>query len=73
MLIGVGWKKASRLVRPQFQTKAQSEASQTNQCIKKTRCTGLSDYTRQDLTRATGAARDEQLGEHKTFLKASRW
>ena len=24
-------------------------------------------------TRATGAARDEQLGEHKTFLKASRW
>ena len=25
------------------------------------------------MTRATGAARDEQLGEHKTFLKASRW
>ena len=25
------------------------------------------------VTRATGAARDEQLGEHKTFLKASRW
>ena len=24
-------------------------------------------------TRATGAARDEQLGEHKTFHKASRW
>ena len=25
------------------------------------------------VLRATGAARDEQLGEHKTFLKASRW
>ena len=25
------------------------------------------------VTKATGAARDEQLGEHKTFLKASRW
>ena len=25
------------------------------------------------VTRATGAARDEQLGEHKTFLKTSRW
>ena len=25
------------------------------------------------VSRATGAARDEQLGEHKTFLKASRW
>ena len=25
------------------------------------------------VIRATGAARDEQLGEQKTFLKASRW
>ena len=25
------------------------------------------------VTRATGAARDEQVGEHKTFFKASRW
>ena len=25
------------------------------------------------VSRATGAARDEQLGEHKTFLKASQW
>ena len=25
------------------------------------------------VTRATQAARDEQLGKHKTFLKASRW
>ena len=25
------------------------------------------------VSRATGAARDEQLREHKTFLKASRW
>ena len=41
MLIEVGWKKASRLVRPQLQMKAQSLTSQTNQCIKETRCTGL--------------------------------
>ena len=25
------------------------------------------------VIRATGAARDEQLGEHKAFLEASRW
>ena len=25
------------------------------------------------VTRATGAARDEKLGEHRTFLKASQW
>ena len=25
------------------------------------------------VIRSTGAARDEQLGEHKIFLKASRW
>ena len=25
------------------------------------------------VIRAAGAGRDEQLGEHKTFIKASRW
>ena len=64
MLIEVGWKKASRLVSsfergcaktPQFQTIAQSDASQTNQCIKETRCDC-------ETTRVVASLRQEQLG-----------
>ena len=48
---------------PQLQMKAQHQGDKVHRTVSRLLF----------VTRVTGAARDEQLGEHKTFLKASRW
>ena len=68
MLIQVGWKKESRLVCPQLQMKAQSDEPM-DQGDKVHRTVRRLLF----VIRAARAARDEQLGEHKTFPMASRW
>ena len=48
--------------------------SRISSITKETRCSELSDYASRQLfvTRASGAAQEKQLGEQKTFNKASR-
>ena len=67
MHVDRGWlKKSSRLVSPKLQMK--SSVSNQHQGDNVHRTVRRLFFE----TRTTGAARDEQLGEHKTFLKASR-
>ena len=49
--------------------------SRISSITKETRCSELCDYASRQLfvTRASGAAQEKQLGEQKTFNKASRW
>ena len=77
MSIEVGNKKASRWVSssqgvPEVPTAAGN--SRISSITKATRCTELCDYASRRLfaTRASGAAQEKQLGEQKTFHKASR-
>ena len=77
MSIEVSCKKASRLVSssqgvPEVPTAAGD--SRISSITKETRCTELCDYASRRLfaTRASGAAQGKQLGEQKTFHKASR-
>ena len=77
MSIEVGYKKASRWVSssqgmPEVPTAAGD--SRISSITKETRCTELCDYASKRLfvTRVSGAAQEKQLGEQKTFHKASR-
>ena len=77
MSIEVGCKKASRWVSssqevPEIPTAAGN--SRISSITKETRCAELCDYASRRLfvTRASGAAQEKQLGEQKTFNKASR-
>ena len=77
MSIEVGCKKASRLVSssqgvPEGLTAA--DVSRISSVTRESRCTGLCDNASRRLfaTRASGAAQEKQLGEQKTFHKASR-
>ena len=77
MSIKVGYKKASRWVSssqgvPEVPTAAGD--SRISSITKETRRTELCDYASRRLfvTRASGAAQEKQLGEQKTFHKASR-
>ena len=77
MSIEVGNKKASRWVSssqgvPEVPTAAGD--NRISSITKETRCTELCDYASRRLfaTRASGAAQEKQLGEQKTFHKASR-
>ena len=77
MSIEVGCKKTSRLVSssqgvPEVLTAAGN--SRISSVTKETRCKELCDYASRRLfvTRASGAAQEKQLGEQKTFHKASR-
>ena len=72
-----GYKKASRWVSssqgvPEVPTAA--GVIRIRSIIKESRCTGLCDHAsrRRFVTRASGAAQEKQLGEQKTFHKASR-
>ena len=74
MLIEVGRKKESRLVSPQFQThNRSSDRSQSDRPMHQGDKVHRTVRRLLFVTRAAGAARDEQLGKHKTNLKASRW
>ena len=77
MSIEVGCKKTSRLVSssqgvPEVPTAAGD--NRISSITKETRCKELCDYASRRLfaTRASGAAQEKQLGEQKTFHKASR-
>ena len=52
-----------------------ADDSRISSITKETRCSELCDYASRQLfvTRASGAAQEKQLGEQKTFNKASRW
>ena len=78
MLIEVSCRKTSRWVSssqgvPEVPTAAGD--SRISSITKETRCSELCDYASRQLfvTRASGAAQKKQLGEQKTFNKASRW
>ena len=76
MLIEVGWKKESRLVSSSGQSAVSDESlvrSQSDESMHQGDKVHRTVRRLLFVIRATGAPRDEQLGEYKTFLKASRW
>ena len=76
MSIEVGCKKTSRWVSSSQGVPDPTAAgdSRISSITKETRCAELCDYASRRLfaTRASGAAQEKQLGEQKTFHKASR-
>ena len=76
MSIEVSCKKASRLISSSQGVPEVPTAADNRICsiTKETRCKELCDYASRRLfaTRASGAAQEKQLGEQKTFHKASR-